>query len=128
MTIFSKIFMDLKVAKTLHINTQTRMLIIAYTHVSVVLVILHYYMLRNKKSHKHSLYSMTLVVVLFAFGLWISWEGTEIQRFYQRSSISILTDHSIALNKMLDKISLHKHFSKSYAFYWVDVCKPEQYL
>ena len=43
------------------------MLNIAYTHVSVVLVIFHYYMLQNKQSNSHSLYSMTSVVVLFAY-------------------------------------------------------------
>ena len=43
------------------------MLIIAYTHARVILVIFHYYMLQNKhKSNRYSLYSMTLVVVLFA--------------------------------------------------------------
>ena len=43
------------------------MLNIAYTHASVVLVIFHYYMLQNKLSNRHSLYSMTSVVVLFAY-------------------------------------------------------------
>ena len=43
------------------------MLNIAYTHVSVVLVVLHYYMLQNKQSNRYSLYSMTSVVVLFAY-------------------------------------------------------------
>ena len=40
------------------------MLNIAYTHASVVLVIFHYYMLQNKQS---VLYSMTSVIVLFAY-------------------------------------------------------------
>ena len=31
------------------------MLIIAYTHASVVLVILHYYVLLNKQSNRHSI-------------------------------------------------------------------------
>ena len=43
------------------------MLNIAYTHVRVVLVIFHYHMLQNKQSDRHSLYSMTLVVVFFAY-------------------------------------------------------------
>ena len=43
------------------------MLNIAYTHASVVLVILHYYMLQNKQFNRYSLYSMTSVVVLFAY-------------------------------------------------------------
>ena len=43
------------------------MLNIAYTHVSVVLVIFHYCMLQNKQSNSHSLYIMTSVVVLFAY-------------------------------------------------------------
>ena len=43
------------------------MLNIAYTHVSVVLVIFHYYMLQNKQFNSHSLCNMTSVVVLFAY-------------------------------------------------------------
>ena len=43
------------------------MLNIAYTHVNVVLVIFHYYMLQNKQPNSHSLCSMTSVVVLFAY-------------------------------------------------------------
>ena len=43
------------------------MLNIAYTHASVVLVLFHYYMLQNKQSNGYSLYSMTSVVVLFAY-------------------------------------------------------------
>ena len=42
------------------------MLNIAYTHASVILVIFHYHMLQNKQSNRHSLNSMTSVVVLFA--------------------------------------------------------------
>ena len=41
------------------------MLMIAFTYASVVIVIVHYYMLQNKQSHRYSLYSMTSVVVLF---------------------------------------------------------------
>ena len=43
------------------------MLNIAYTHASEGLVIFHYYMLQNKQSNRCSLYSMTSVVVLFAY-------------------------------------------------------------
>ena len=43
------------------------MLNVAYTHASVVLVIFHHYMLQNKQSNSHSLYSMTSVVVFFAY-------------------------------------------------------------
>ena len=43
------------------------MLNIAHTHASVVLVIFHYHMLQNKQSNRYSLYSMTSVVVLFAY-------------------------------------------------------------
>ena len=43
------------------------MLNVAYTHVSVVLVIFHYHMLQNKQSDRHSLYGMTSVVVFFAY-------------------------------------------------------------
>ena len=43
------------------------MLNIAYTHASVFLVIFHYYMRQNEQSNRYSLYSMTSVVVLFAY-------------------------------------------------------------
>ena len=43
------------------------MLNIAYTHTSVVLAIFHYHMLQNRQSDRHSLYSMTSVVVFFAY-------------------------------------------------------------
>ena len=43
------------------------MLNIAYSHASVALVILHYYMLKNMQSNRYSLYTMTSVVVLFAY-------------------------------------------------------------
>ena len=38
------------------------MLNIAYTHASVVLVIFRYYMLQNKQSNSHLLYSVTSAV------------------------------------------------------------------
>ena len=43
------------------------MLNIAYTHASVVLVIIHHCMLQNKQSNRYSSYSMTSVVVLFTY-------------------------------------------------------------
>ena len=43
------------------------MLNIAYIHASVVLLIFHYHMLQNKQSDRHLLYSMTSVVVFFAY-------------------------------------------------------------
>ena len=43
------------------------MLNLAYTRASVFLVIFHYYMLQNKQSNRYSLYSITSVVVLFAY-------------------------------------------------------------
>ena len=43
------------------------MLNIAYTHASVVLVIFHSCILQNKQSNRYSLYSMTSVIVLFAY-------------------------------------------------------------
>ena len=42
------------------------MLNIAYTHVSVVLVIFHNYILQNKQSNSRSLCSMTSLVVSFS--------------------------------------------------------------
>ena len=48
------------------------MLNTAYTHASVVLVIFHHYMLQNRQSNRHLLYSMTSEVVLFAYKLNIS--------------------------------------------------------
>ena len=45
------------------------MLNIAYAHASVILVIFHYYILQNKQFNKHSLYSMTSVVVLFVYSI-----------------------------------------------------------
>ena len=38
-----------------------------YIHTNVVLVISRFYMLRNRQSHSHLLYSMKSVVVLFAY-------------------------------------------------------------
>ena len=76
---------------------------IAYAHASVVLVMFHYCMLQNKQSNRYLFYSMTSVVVLFAYPI-------KSNKFYQRSCILILTDLPNAIKKVLDKISFHKHF------------------
>ena len=76
----------------------------------MVLVILYYHMLQNKESNSHSLYSMTSVVALFAYLIKsniLTRKG--VTKFYQRGCIVILTDLPNAINKMLDKISFHKH-------------------
>ena len=87
------------------------MLNIAYTHAGVVLVIFHSCMLQNKQSNRYSLYSMTSVVVLFTYLIKLNISTRkELNKFYQRSCIIILTDLSNAIQKMLDKISFHKHF------------------
>ena len=87
------------------------MLNIAYTHASVVLVIFHYCTLQNKQSNRYSLYSMTSVVVLFAYPIKSNISTRESHKFCQRSCIIILTDLANAIKKMLDKISFHKHFN-----------------
>ena len=59
------------------------MLIIAYPHASVVLVISRCCMLRNEESPRHLLYSVTSVAVLFAniIKLNISTKK-EVKKFY----------------------------------------------
>ena len=53
-------------------------------------------------------------VVLFAYPikLIISRQGTELQKFYKRSYIVILSDLFNAAKKILDKFSFHRHFKK----------------
>ena len=88
------------------------MLNIAYAHASVVLVFFfHYHMLENKQSNRHSLHSMTSVVVLFAYPikLIISTRNV-VAKIPPKKNIVILYDFPNTSNKMLDKISLHKHF------------------
>ena len=69
------------------------MLNLAYTHASEVLVIFHYYMLQNKRSNRHSLYSVTSVVVLFAYPIKLNiMTRNGVTKFYQRSYIVILSD------------------------------------
>ena len=58
---FQKSFINLKRTKDITLK--------AYTHANVILVIFHYYMLQNKQFNRHSLYSMTSVVVLFAYSI-----------------------------------------------------------
>ena len=68
-------------------------------------------MLQNEQSNRHTLYSMTSVVELFAYPIKLNISTRrELHKFYQRSCIIILTDLSNAVKKMLDKISFHKHF------------------
>ena len=50
---FEKASQICKVVKILHLNTQAWMLNVACTHGSAVLVVLHYYMLRNRQSQSH---------------------------------------------------------------------------
>ena len=78
------------------------MLIIAHTDASVVT----FFMLRNKQYHSDTLYSMTSVVVLFAYPIKLN-----IWTRNQGSCILILSDLCNAISKMLDKISFHKHFN-----------------
>ena len=86
----------------------------AYTHASVVLVIFHYYMVQTKQSNSHSLYSMTSVVVLFAYPTKLTiLTRNGVKKLYERSYIVILSDLSNTTIKMLDKISFHKHFNCS---------------
>ena len=79
------------------------MLNIAYTHASVV--IFHDYMPQNKQSNRYSLYSMTSVVVLFAYPIKLNISTRkELHKFYQRSCMMILTDLPNSIKKILDKI------------------------
>ena len=90
------------------------MLNIAYTHVSVVLVIFHYYMLQ-KQSNSRSLCSMTSLVVSFSNQIElniVSRKARQLQKFCQRSYTVILTDLSNAIRKLSEKISFHRHFKK----------------
>ena len=65
---FHKSFFDLKSTQNIILKyLWVFMLNIAYTRASMVLVIVHYYMLQNTQSNRYSLYSMTSVVVLFAY-------------------------------------------------------------
>ena len=90
-------------------NTQAWMLNIAYIHASVVLVIFHDYMVQNKQSNSNSSYTMTSVVVLFAYPIKL----TILTRNGVKNSMRvafILYDLSNTTIKMLDKISFHEHF------------------
>ena len=69
-------------------------------------------MLQNKQSNRHSLYSMTSVVVLFAYPKKLNNISTRNGVIkVQRNYIVILTDFPNAINQVLDKISLHKYFN-----------------
>ena len=67
----------------------------------------------SAESNRYSLYSMTSVVVLFAYLIKLNISTRkELCKFYQRSYIIILTYLSNSIKKMLDKISFHKHFKR----------------
>ena len=73
------------------------------------------------KLFEKSLCIMTSVVVLFANqGILNIWTGQEreLQKFYRRNYIIILTYRCNAVKKMLDKISFHRHvnFKLTFAF------------
>ena len=72
-------------------------------------------MLQNKQSNSHSLYSMTPVVVLFAYPIKLNiLTRNGVKKFRQRRYIVILSHLPNKTNKMLDKISFHKHFKAMY--------------
>lgn len=63
---------------------------IAYTRTNVLLVVLYYYVLRNKHSYGHSANSMMSVVVLFAYLKYKveyldNSQGRELQKFCQKA-------------------------------------------
>ena len=66
---FQKSFINLKRTQDITLKYPDLVLKIAFTHASVILVIFHYYMLQNKRFNRHSLYSMTSVVVLFVYSM-----------------------------------------------------------
>ena len=59
---------------------------------------------QNKQSNSHSLYSMTSVVVLFAYKKLTILTRNGVKKFYKRSYIVILSNLSNTTIKMLDKI------------------------
>ena len=82
-------------------------------HANVVFVIFDYYMLQNKQSNRHSLseYDVVGCDIYISYKLeFLDKERSYKQKLYQSSYIVILTDFLNAMNKMLDKISFHKHF------------------
>ena len=74
---------------------------------------------------------MTSVVVVFAYPIKLNISTRrELQKFYERSCIVILTYLPNAVKKMLDKVSFHKHFNglfncsrlefrHMYDFHWI---------
>ena len=85
------------------------MLNIAYAHASVVLVIFHYHMLQNKQSDRHSLYSMTSVVVFFAYPI-------KLNTSTRKRGTKILPKKLHYNFKMSGRISFHKHFKPVFHF------------
>ena len=79
------------------------MLIIAYINQIAVSVVLHYYMLRNKQFHRHSLYCMTSVVVLFSYPIKLNICMDNKQSYKNSAKEAILSFESIftmRINKM----------------------------
>ena len=68
------------------------------------------------ESFQKSLCNVMSNVVLFAYPikLKMSRQGTELQKFYQRSYIVISQDFFNATKKILDKFSFHSHFKDFY--------------
>ena len=84
------------------------MLNIAYTHASAVLVIFHCCILQNKQSNRYLLYSMTSVVVLFAYPIKLNISTSKrVTKILPKKLYNHLTDLPNAIKKMLDKISFH---------------------
>ena len=74
-------------------------------------------MLQNKRSNSHSLYSMTSVVVLFAYPIMLnSSTRNGVTKILPRKLYCYLSDVSNTTIKMSDKISFHKHFKYGLTF------------
>ena len=91
------------------------MLNIAYTHAIVVLVIFHSYMVQSEQSNSHSLYSITSVVVLFAYPIKLNMlTKNGVTKILLIKGVILLSYLIFSIQnlpiQMLDKISFHKHF------------------
>ena len=60
-------------------------------------------MLRNKQCHRNPLCTMMSQVVLFSYGIKLNISRRELQKFYQRGYIVILSDLCNAIRKTLGK-------------------------
>ena len=112
--LFKKLYIfEVKVFKVLHINVRPWMLIIVYINQSVVSVVLHYYMLRNKQFRGHSLYNMTSVVVLFAYLIKLNISTTSaVTKILPKRLYCCFKDLHNESTIMLSKIWFHKHFKE----------------